>query len=69
MNGKVDGAGKQRFFDLFGEHSFRVDLGADLGERYVPDDIAGGLDDLDASLVTGLLQTRFDPASLPQREL
>jgi hypothetical protein len=43
MHGEVDGAGEERLLDLFGEQA----LAADLGERPIADQVAGGADDLD----------------------
>src|ERR1700750_726451 len=44
---QVDSPGRQRLFDLLGEHA----LGADFGEGNVGDLVAGGVDDLDLDLV------------------
>jgi hypothetical protein len=63
MNGEIDGAGKQRFFDLLGEQAFRPHLRqGDAG-----DFIASGFDDVNAAGIAQRGKLLFDPVRLPQR--
>ena len=47
VDGEIDPAVGQRFFDFLGEHA----LGADLGEGHVEDLVASGLDDFEFDFV------------------
>ncbi len=62
---QVDRAVQQRLFDFLGEEP----LGPDFRQRHVEDFVASGVDNLQTRLDTEALQSRLDPARLPQSEL
>src|SRR5215475_14045196 len=65
MDGQIDFACGEGFFDFFGEHALRPDL----GEGDVGDLVAGGVDDFDLDLVpTGTQQSGY-VVGLPESEL
>src|SRR6202021_844369 len=70
MDGEIDAAGGEGFFNLFGEDSFaQPALGADHREGDVGDFVAGGVDDFDFDLVASGAQQGRDMVGLPQGEL
>ena len=68
MDGQIDAAGGEGFFDLFGENPLPP-LGADHGEGNVGDFVAGGVDDFDFNFVAARAQKRGDVVGLPECEL
>ena len=66
VHGKIDAAVEQRFIEFFCEQS----LAADLRQRNVENLVAGGLDrnEFDRAARPAVLQFRFHPVRLPQRQ-
>ena len=70
MDGEVDAAGGEGFFDFFGEDSFAESaFRADHGEGDVGDFVSGGVDDFDFDFVAAGAQERGDVVGLPEGEL
>src|SRR5580704_131611 len=65
MHRQIDATLGKCFLDFLGEHA----LGADLGERYFLQPVAGRLDDFDFHRVTARAQERGNVVGLPEREL
>src|SRR5664279_1349098 len=65
VHSEINPAFGQGVFDLLGEHAF----GADLGQCYLRDLVAGGLDDLELDLVAALAQQCRNVIGLPESEL
>ena len=65
MDSKINSIFGKSFLDLFDEHAFR----SDFGEGHVGDFVAGGVDDLDCSLVTALAKEFSNVVCLPEGQL
>ena len=65
VDGEIDASGGEGFFNFFREHA----LGADHGEGYVGDFVAGGVNDFDFDFVATVAQERGDVVGLPEGEL
>jgi hypothetical protein len=65
VNGKINLAGGQCFFNFFGEHPFAADLGEGHARHFVP----RGLDNLQFDLVVALAQQVGNVIGLPQSQL
>ncbi len=65
VDGEIDAAVEQGFFDFFGEETFA----ADFVEGSVLNFVAGSLDDFDAALGAAGFEALSDVVCLPEREL
>src|SRR5579864_8675768 len=65
MNGEVDTPRGKGFFDFFGEHALRTNL----GQGNVGDLVAGGMNNFDFNFVATGTEKRGDVIGLPESEL
>src|SRR6266704_2635060 len=65
VDGQIDAAVSEGFFNLFGEHSFC----ADFGEGDVGDLVTSGVDNFDFYLMPIFAETSGDVIGLPERQL